>query len=468
MKESYPRVFINYAISDNESVNNQPGWVESFSYVLKLMTSQVLRDNTQLALREDFKAEELNNILFKEIKVFVNIFSKSYTQDKGAQKIWEDYIAHKNSSSEHFTVLKSPILEEQASTNYYEFYSNNGQEDDHSWNPDLENEHSKDYWLKVMDLSYDIAETLGKEKLQSSKSVFIAETTPDQKSTRDAIKRDLLRHGFKVLPEYPLPQNKDQMKDQVIKNLKDSDLSVHILGDKYGDKKVLKNLSVVDFQNKIAAEFCQKNSSMLNRVIWLSPEYKNTDLEQNEYLEQLRRNKDELSSAELVQTPIELLKSIILENLEKGGQKSQNNVKMKSKELESIKEGGVYIIHDAADKEEVKDLVKWFQKNDFDVHTPDFDLEHYKLMSDHKEKLKKTDSILIYCNHGNIQWSKTKIKDIIKAPGYGRTKPFQFKCLYLASEKNLDLKSQVEESDFKIIENTDKFSASRMSSLLSK
>ncbi|QNL22467.1 hypothetical protein HZR84_11115 [Hyphobacterium sp. CCMP332] len=55
-----------------------------------------------------------------------------------------------------------------------------------------------------------------------------------------------------------------------------------------------------------------------------------------------------------------------------------------------------------------------------------------------------------------------------QSSGYGRGRAFQFKCLYLASDKNLDLKSQVEESDFTIIENTDKFSPSKMSPLVSK
>ncbi len=468
MRENYPQVFINYSASDNESKNNQPGWVESFSYVLRLMTTQILRDKTNIALRQDFKENEINSDLLKEVRAFVNIFSESYNQDNSAQKISENFTSNKDQVIEQFAVLKSPIAKEIAGKNYYEFYSQNDQQNGEAWNPDLETEHSKDYWLKVVDLSYDIAKALKTEKTQYSKSVFIAETIPEQKSIRDAVKRDLQRHGFKVLPESPLPTDKDLLKEQIIKDLKESVLSVHILGDKYGDKKILKNISIVDFQNKVAAEFCHKNTNNLSRVIWLSPDYKNTDLEQNEYLDQLRKNKDELSSAELIQTPIELLKSIILDHLEKGGPKSEKKVKLETKEVESIKEGGVYIIHDSADKESVKPLIDWFKKNDFEVHSPDFDLQHYKLMLDHKQKLIKSDSILVYCNHGNIQWSKTKIKDIIKAPGFGRNKPFQFKSLYLASDKNLDLKTQVEESDFIILENTDKFSASMMSNLLSK
>ncbi len=468
MRESYPQVFINYALSDNESVNNQPGWVESFSYVLKLMTAQILRDNIQISLRQDFKEDEIDDKLLKEVKAFINVFSGSFNEDKRAQKIWESYASEKGSGADNFTVLKSSPVEEMTSSNYYEFYTNGDQANGQSWNPDLETEHSKDYWLKIVDLSYDIAKTIKREKIVKSKSVFLAETIPEQKFVRDAIKRDLQRHGYSILPEAPLPLKKEAMKKQILSDLDKSEMSIHILGDKYGDKKVLKDLSMVDFQNKVAADYCQKNSDKLNRIIWLSPDYKHTDLEQNEYLEQLRKNKVELSSAELIQTPVELLKSIILKNLESNIVNSEKKNNSNSKEVETISEGGVYVVHDHVDKEAVTPLLNWLKKNNFKVHTPDFELQHYKLMSDHKQKLIKADSILVYCNHGNIQWSKTKIKDIIKAPGYGRGRAFQFKCLYLASEKNLDLKTHIEESDFTIIENTDKFSPSKMSPLVPK
>ena len=58
MKEDYPQIFINYAKADNTASSTTPGWVESFSYVLKLMTVQILKKELNTGLKEEFACGE--------------------------------------------------------------------------------------------------------------------------------------------------------------------------------------------------------------------------------------------------------------------------------------------------------------------------------------------------------------------------------------------------------------------------
>jgi hypothetical protein len=465
MKENYTQVLVNYSAKDNQANNNKPGWIESFSYVLGMMISQISKEKTELNLIQEVKVAELDEAL-KSSKAIINVYSDNFDADKKANTCLEKINSSKEYAEKAFYVYKTHHETNDSSLKSYDFYIDSD-EGSISWDPEFDSEFSRDYWLKIVDLAYDIVNIYVKEKAFSSKTVFIAESIPEQNGIRDAIKRDLRQHGYKILPDKRLSKEKASLEKELLKYAKEADLSIHIMGEKYGSKSQLKDISISDFQNKVISKYCEKNPDNLKRIIWISPDHRNTDLEQAEYLEHLRKNKEELSSAELIQTPIELLKSIALAYLHDHSSNGQSK-NQKHKKVEMIEEGGVYLIHDISDKTSVKSIVEWFGKNNIKVLTPDFELRHDQLMIDHKQKLIKSDGVMIYCNHGNQQWSKTKIKDLIKAPGLGRNKPFQFKCLYLASEPNLKLKDQVENSDFIIIENTDRFSSSMMSPLLSK
>lgn len=456
MELKNPILYINHSPKDNVATNNKPGWTESFAYVLGLMINQLKKNEVKLELAGE------NSNKPSDYHVLINVLSTDFLNDSDCKKVAED------NKKPVFDIYKEPISELSYSNFNYDFFDSVSDEKINTWDPELESEHARDFWMRVVDLSYDISSQLSQEKVKGNKVVYIAESNPEQRFVREAIKRDLKRHGYDILPEENLPNEEKTLKQNIENSLKNASLSIHLLGDKYGDKVIKKKLSKVDFQNKIASEFCKNNPNKLRRIIWLSPDHKNTDLEQNEYLEYLRKNKDELTEAELIQTPIEILKSIALSYLGSGSSNGVTRKKSTKKSYQMINDGGIYIIHDAADKKDVASIVEWFKKNNLEPLTPDFDLRHDQLMLDHKEKLVKCDAVLIYCNHGNIQWSKTKIKDLIKAPGFGRKREFKFKSIYIGSKQNQALKDQVDGSDFTVIENMDRFSASMMSPLLSK
>ncbi len=115
----------------------------------------------------------------------------------------------------------------------------------------------------MVDLAYDIHESLLflKEGTKSEvknlfrrKTIYLAETGHDISVQRNIIKRELQRHGYMVLPRQTLPNNANELERIVRKDLEECSSSIHLVGSAYGEIPEGGDRSVVDIQNRIAAE----------------------------------------------------------------------------------------------------------------------------------------------------------------------------------------------------------------------
>ena len=143
-------------------------------------------------------------------------------------------------------------------------------------------EAERQYWMKIVDLAYDIFDTLvfyreerktEVRNLQKRKTIYLAETGHDLSVQRNIIKRELQRHGYLVLPNQTLPGNLHDLEKTVRKDLLESNLSIHLIGSAYGEIPVGAERSVVDLQNKLAAEKSIKSredNEDFTRLIWIS------------------------------------------------------------------------------------------------------------------------------------------------------------------------------------------------------
>ena len=79
------------------------------------------------------------------------------------------------------------------------------------------------YWTKLDDLAHDIAdlltilegrapETAPSACRRREGTVYLAETSSDLKDQRDAIQRELLGHGYTVLPDRAAPARRVRMR----------------------------------------------------------------------------------------------------------------------------------------------------------------------------------------------------------------------------------------------------------------
>ena len=122
------------------------------------------------------------------------------------------------------------------------------------------------------------------------------------------MKRELLRHGYKVFPNHSLPKEAGALESMVKDDLSKCCLSIHLIGEDYGYKPKGSELSVVDLQNQIAAkhtrdvaEFNEKseNKEKFSRLIWLSPDLKNVSERQKIFIEDLKSDAASLEEAEV-------------------------------------------------------------------------------------------------------------------------------------------------------------------------
>jgi len=264
-------------------------------------------------------------------------------------------------------------------------------------------------------------------------TVFLAETTSDQTANREIIKREIEQFGFKVLPENNLPEGATEFKTVVESDLKKSNLSIHIIGQEYGEIPKGEVHSFVDIQNKIASNIFREQiniSARFTRLIWIPPDLKSTSDLQNLYIKKLKEDFSGLNKAEILQIPLEAFKTFVLNKL-----KSISNFEIENEPLDS-KKTKVYLIFEKSDLSEVQVIINWLQQNNYETLTSSFFENDKNALSKHRQNLVECDSVLIYKSGYNHSWLNSKLSDLLKAPGYGRKKPFSVKAIIVNQSAN--------------------------------
>jgi hypothetical protein len=307
-------------------------------------------------------------------------------------------------------------------------------------------EAEKQYWMKMVDLAYDIHEALlalkeGKSKTEVKniyrrKTIYLAETGHDLSIQRNIIKRELMRHGFVVLPNHTLSTHASEVEHDIRKDLEECSLSIHLIGNAYGEIPNGGDKSIVDIQNKIAAEVAlskKQTKQDFSRLIWIAQNLKNVSDKQKAFIETLKRDTEAQEGAEILQNPLEDFKNIIRQELI--DTPDHGNEEHSSKTI--------YLVHDRIDSAEVKPFQEVIEKSGFKVLSPTFEGELLDVRKQHIDNLRVFDGAIIFKGKVNDQWVRMKVLDLLKAPGFGRKKPIQGKAIVgngnLDSYKNQNL-----------------------------
>ena len=223
-------------------------------------------------------------------------------------------------------------------------------------------------------------------------------------------------------------------------------MSIHLIGEDYGYKPKGSELSVVDLQNKIAAQYTRDileynetsdKKEKFSRLIWLSPDLKNVSERQKIFIEDLKSDAASLDEAEVLQIQLQELKSIIREELVTGGRFKTRDVKLAEK-ITEISGTVVYVIFDKFDKEKVKPFIEYFDKKGLHVVASIYEGDLIDLRYLHQENLRRCDAAFIYYGGASKEWIRTKLQDILKAPGFGRVKAMKANAIYLEDNSSFD------------------------------
>ncbi|HBK89923.1 MAG: TIR domain-containing protein [Cyclobacteriaceae bacterium] len=439
-------VLITFSDKDNEiGKKAEVGWVNQFRKFLDLMLYQVLGEKTNIVLKsefEDYTASSMDNAA-----VLVTILSKDFAQSGRCLDTVEAYYKATSSTKVNrvFKVLKSPLsnqeqpprLRELLGYDMFQIDNETGLMKEYTDFFSLEAE--KQYWMKMIDLVYDIHDTLTFLKGQSKaevknlfkrRTIYLAETGHDLSIQRNIIRRELQRHGYVVLPGQMLPNRLEELEREVRKELEECSLSIHLIGSAYGEIPEGSERSVVDVQNKLAAEHAvikRSRKEDFSRLIWIAPNLRNASDKQKGFIDSLRRDIEAQEGAEILQNPLEDFKNIMREEL----LAAQNKTAEVSTNGKTI-----YLVHDKVDHDQVLPLVDIIQKSGFNVVFPAFEGDLMDVRKRHIDNLRNFDAAIIYKGKVNDQWVRMKVLDLLKAPGFGRNKPIQGKAI--VSETSLD------------------------------
>ena len=439
-------VLITFAEKDNDTgKKNETGWISQFKKFLDLMLYQVLGEKINVVVKseyDDFTASTMDNAA-----VLVAILSKEFAQSGRCLDTVESYYKATSGSKINrvFKVLKSPLttleqpprLRELLNYDMYQVDNETGLMKEYTDFFSLEAE--KQYWMKMVDLVYDIHEVLivlkGQSKaevknLYKRRTIYLAETGHDLSIQRNIIRRELQRHGYQVLPSQLLPTRTEELERIIRKDLEECSLSIHLIGSAYGEIPEGSDRSVVDIQNKLAAEHAvikRSRKEEFSRLIWIAPNLRNASDKQKTFIDSLRRDIEAQEGAEILQNPLEDFKNIMREEL----------LTAQNRTADIVTSGKtIYLMHDKVDHQEVLPLVDVIQKSGFEVVFPAFEGDLMEVRKKHIENLKNFDAAIIYKGKVNDQWVRMKVLDLLKAPGFGRNKPIRGKAI--VSETSLD------------------------------
>jgi hypothetical protein len=444
-------VLILFADKDNDANKGETGWVSQFKKFLELMLNQVLGEKSKIMIKGEFDtivAPKMNSI-----GVLVPVLSSDFVKSGSCLDNLESFYksSENPSKSRVFKVFKSPLsLQEQPPRlkdliGYDMFQLDADSGEMREYTDYFSTEAERQYWMKMVDLAYDIFDSLIQLKNDSAsaevkniykrKTIFLAETGHDLSVQRNIIKRELQRHGYQVLPNQTLPATANDLEKFVRKDLGESNLSIHLIGSAYGEIPSGSERSVVDIQNKLAAEKSLQvkgTKEEFSRLIWISPTLNNASERQKAFIENIKRDVEAQEGAEILQTPLEDFKNIMREELvESSDRRGTDDSSGKS----------VYLMHDRVDNLEIKPIRDVIEKSGFKVLVPEFEGELLELRKKHIENLRNFDAAIIYKGKVNEQWVRMKALDLLKAPGFGRKKPIMGKAIITAPGSTMNVEN---------------------------
>ena len=453
-------IFISYAHLDNQPLmKDSEGWVSQFHRALEVRIDQLL--GRKSAVWRDPKLQ--GNDYYEDTivdqlpmaAVLVSVFTPRYVHSKSCttelphfcETLKENGGLRFHDKTRIFKVLKTPVpIEEQPEDIRdflgYEFFKIDtvtGRV--REFNQVFGQEAEREFWIRLDDLAQDLCQLLRwlEHEAPASASgtmpgprdtVYLASCSSDVRDRYDEVKRDLLAHNYRVVPDRPLPLDSSQLKPVLRDYIKQSRMSIHIIGESYGIVPDGTDHSFVRLQNEAAME--REGDENFSRLIWIPPGLQTQDSRQQQFIEELRSDPRIQSGADLLETSFEDLNTQI-HSLLAPGKGADNNGK---EALTSTEVQSVYLMCDARDVKNVTPVADCLFDQGCEVVLPAFQGDEAEVRADHEENLRGADGVLIYYGAPNELWLRNKLRERRKSAGLGRTKALKATAILMAPPKS--------------------------------
>ena len=454
-------VFISYSHIDNQAFGgSDEGWITSLHQALEVRLSQLLGRQARVwrdpkLQGNDFFADEIVD-RFPSVATLVSILSPRYVKSEWCVKEVEEFVRASGgvqglrvgNKARIFKLVKTqidrashpPALQDLLGYDFFVLDPETQRE--RELNQTSGPEAERKYWAKLDDLAHDLTDLLHAMEEGAATSdagegkpagdppgatIYLAETSYDLREERDAIRRDLQQHGHEILPRQPLPLVADELSRQIPEILARCDLSIHLLGRNYGVVPEGATRSVIDLQNELASQ--SSAAGDLQRLIWIPPELEVEDERQSAFLDMVRTDSAAQVGADVLQTPLESLKSAVLKRLAPEPEPSNGQPAAAGGDEELVY---VYLVHDQRDNDAANAVEDLLFDRGFEVTRPIFEGDESEIRLDHQENLKTATAVLLYYGAAKELWLRAKLRELQKVAGYGRTEPMRAKAILVA------------------------------------
>jgi hypothetical protein len=443
---------ISYAhIDDQALVAGESGWVSQLHRLLEIRVGQLMGQTPKIwrdpkLQGNDYFADTILERL-PRIAAIVSVLSPRYVQSEWCNRELKEFSRAAQQSggvrvadkARIFKVVKTPVQAEKLPEEVqamlgYEFFIY-----DESGRPrEMAQEYGagggRAFLTKLDDLAYDITQLL--QLLQTNGgpvpapaaikgTVFLAETTFELRDEREALKRDLIRSGYEVLPDRPLPMIAPELEPIVREQLGRSTLSIHLIGKNYGVVPEGETQSLPEVQQALASK--RGAAGGLASMIWIAPDLQVDDERQRKFIERLQTDPAVHASAELLEVPLEDLKTLIYRKLAPPA-RPEKVTGLSADELTRI-----YLICDRDDVDATATLTDHLFDQRYEVILPVFDEDEAQMLLDHEENLKTADAVLIFYGTANEVWLRRKLRELQRSARLGREKPWLARAIYVAA-----------------------------------
>ena len=483
MKDSFENhIFISYGHFDNMPDDDGLGWVDHFHKKLFCFVISYW-GKEELKIWRDKKLkgfESLEETIIKAVKssaIFVAIQSPRYVKSTSCEKEIDTF--YKNAQRHEvcileknriFKVLKYPLYAGQPEPTIfqdllgYKFYEiNKSSENIEVFGPNLGQDRQEKFNLTISDLATQISARLhllysDNEVTQNSDTcfrgtIYLAETTSDLQEQYNRIRRELEQQKYRVLPDHTLPMNSD-LRGNINQALQASQLSIHLVGQRYGVVPEEEDRSLMVLQHELALEYAEERPEF-SRVVWLSPD--GAELESR-----IQQFRDDLQSdPDLLQMGIEDLKSQI--EIKLRAPKSQK-ASLPPMESQPVR---IYLICDRNDIDEIAPVEDFLFDQGFEVLVPIFGDDAQEIRrQEHEEFLEMCDAVLIYYENGNERWQREQLQYLRKVPGLkNRTHPLWAKAILIRGPESR-AKERLRTFEARVIKNFGEFDSNVLSPFL--
>ena len=455
-------VFISYAhIDDQPMMEGQRGWISQFHRSLEVRMAQLLGQELKIWRDPKLNGSDLFDEAlvrqFLDSKVLVSVLTPRYVRSEWCRRELQEFVRVADTQglltaenrSRVFKVVKTPVAAQEIPPplaglfsrllgfDFYEVDSETGRlrEFDESLGVVMRQR----FFERIYDLAHEICTVLKTFEPSAAaagaarpagKTVYLAATTFELQPERDRLRRELLERGHRVLPEAPLPLLTSDLEASVRAGLEQSAVAVHLLGRHYGATPEDGTESVPALQLRWSAEAARQRA--LPRLVWVPGEGETADERQRAFLTEVQDRPEWHFGADIFEGNLTSLKQELIQKLTPAEKKTAVPALVATPAVAPAGPARVYLICDAADEAAVEPIEDFLFAQGVEVCLPAADAGSAEADALHRENLLGCDGVLVFYGAAPRAWVEIKLRDALKAPGYGRPAPITVQGVYVA------------------------------------